>query len=65
MDLKLLNYSEAAEVLRCSPLTLRKYVMDRRVPFVKPFGPNGRVFFLVDELENFILRGRQSEETLR
>ena len=52
--MELLDYKETAALLRCSPGTLRKYVMNRVVPHVKPFGPNGRVFFLKDEIEKFI-----------
>jgi len=53
--MKLLDYNEAAEVLRCSPLTLRKKVMLKEIPHIKPFGHNGRTFFLAEDLEKFIL----------
>ncbi len=54
----LLNYQEAAELLRRSPLTLRKDVMERRIPHVKLFGPKGRVLFERDALERLIEQSR-------
>ncbi len=60
--MKLLDYKEAAEVLRCSPLTLRKKVMLRKIPHLKPFGKNSRTFFLQEDLEKFILERRRDIE---
>jgi hypothetical protein len=57
--MELLDYKEAAEILRCSPLTLRKRVMLHQVPHLKPFGPKGRVFFLRSDLEDFLLNSRK------
>jgi len=55
----LLNYLEAAELLRVSPYTLRRYVMEKRIPHIKPFGPHGRVFFLREDLEKFVMAHRR------
>ena len=60
--MKLLNYREAAEQLRVSPYTLRRYVMERKIPHLKPFGPHGRVFFLPEDLEKFVAAGRREAE---
>ncbi len=62
--MKLLDYSEAAEYLRCSPATLRKKVMVRAVPFVKPFGKNGRVFFIAEDLEKLVLTSGNRQDML-
>ncbi len=50
----LLTYTEAAQILRLSPATLRKKVMERSVPFIKLFGRKGRVLFERAALERFI-----------
>ncbi len=63
--MKLLNYEEAADFLHCSPNTLRKKVMLNVVPFVKPFGKNGRVFFLPEDLEHFVLESGNRQQLLR
>ena len=47
----LLTYPEAAEVLRISPLTLRKKVSQGMVP-------HGRVLFLRSDLERMIQSSR-------
>jgi hypothetical protein len=59
---EMLNYDEAAAFLRCSPSHLRKLVMLRQVPHLKPFGPNGRVFFLKADLEEFLQVSRRPVE---
>ena len=56
--MELLNYSEAAGVLKIAVLTLRKKVMRREVPFLKPFGPKGRVLFEREALEAFLAASR-------
>lgn len=56
--MKLLNYFEAAEFLRVSPLTLRKKVSQGTIPHLKPFGPHSRVFFDAEELEQLLESSR-------
>lgn len=56
--MKLLTYEEAAELLRISPVTLRKKVMRGEIAHYKPFGPRSRVFFTEDDLENLLLASR-------
>jgi len=51
---KLLRYNEAAQMLRVSPLTLRKKVSEGTIPHLKPFGPHSRVYFDAEELERFL-----------
>ncbi len=50
----LLDYKEAAQILRIAPATLRKKVMFGVVPVVKLYGKNGKVLFLRQDLEKFI-----------
>lgn len=52
--MKLLDYQEAAKMLRCEPGSLRKKVMLGLVPCIKLFGKKGRTFFLAEDLEKFI-----------
>ena len=54
MNENLLTYDEAAKVLRISPATLRKKVMERSVPFIKLFGRKGRVLFSPEDLGAFL-----------
>ena len=49
-----LRYPGAALLLGVSESHLRKLVMARAVPHVKPFGARGRVLFDRLELERFI-----------
>lgn len=46
-----LRYREAAEILRISELTLRKWVAERRVPFCKI---GGRVIFEPERLMEWV-----------
>jgi hypothetical protein len=48
------GYREASEFFGVSPLTLRKKVSNRQVPFLKPFGPKGKVLFRPDRLRDFV-----------
>ena len=57
-DLELLDYTEASELLRIKPSTLRKKVMERVVPCVKPFGRKGRTLFVKSDLLDFIEKHR-------
>ena len=57
--MKLLSYGEAAAILRCSPVSLRRRVMLGQLPHLKPYGPRGRVFFLQEDLEAFLLASRK------
>jgi excisionase family DNA binding protein len=52
-----LRYPEAAALLGISPLTLRGKVSRHQVPFLKPFGPKGRVLFDPDRLRAFVQAG--------
>ena len=54
----MLRYREAAEFLGISPLTLRRKVSERRLPFIKPFGPNGPVLFDPSDLHEFLRKNR-------
>lgn len=56
--MELLDYNEAAKILKIAPTTLRKKTMRREVPFLKPFGPNGRVLFEREALEEFLRASR-------
>ncbi len=60
MDAKdtLLTYPEAALLLRISPLTLRKKVMRREVPVLKPFGRKGKCLFSEQDLRAMLERSR-------
>ena len=58
----LLNYKEAALLLRCAESTLRKKVMHGSVPYVKPLGRRGRVFFIRDDLERLIRQSGNRQE---
>ena len=51
---RMLRYNDAAEFLGLSPLTLRKKVCQRAIPFIKPFGPNGPVLFDPKELNEWL-----------
>jgi hypothetical protein len=55
----MMRYPAAARFLGISPLTLRRYVMDRKVPFYKPFG-NGKtpVLFDPEDLGAFVRKAR-------
>lgn len=44
------RYPDAARFLGIAPATLRRKVMDREVPFYRPFGLKGRVLFDPDDL---------------
>ncbi len=59
--MQLLNYREAAKILRCEPGSLRKKVMLGLVPHVKLFGKKGRTFFLSEDLEKFVLSKRHGD----
>ncbi len=52
----LLTYPEAALFLRISPLTLRKKVMAKKVPHLKPYGARGKVLFRESDLRSFLER---------
>ncbi len=56
--MKLLTYPEAAQMLGIAPVTLRKLVMGKRIPYLKPFGKHSKVFFLPEDIEQFLLAGR-------
>lgn len=61
-DLKIANmwrYPEAAEFLGISPLTLRRYVMLKKIPYLKPFG-KGKTPVLFDPaaLSEFVKASR-------
>jgi len=55
---KLWNYREAADYLNVSPGTLRRWVMLRRIPYLKPFGANSRVLFDPDDIKRFVYASR-------
>jgi excisionase family DNA binding protein len=54
----LLGYNEAAPLLGIASQTLRRLVMKKGVPHLKPFGTRGRTFFLRDDLESWLLSSR-------
>jgi len=58
MDKSFLRYREAAALLGISELTLRRKVMLRQVPVLKPFGPRGRVLFAETDLLAMLERSR-------
>ena len=60
--LELLDYHEAAQILKIATGTLRKKVMLGQVPVVKLYGKNGKVLFLKQDLEQFILSHRRGIE---
>lgn len=53
-----LTYVEAAALLHISPLTLRKKVMKREVPVLKPFGKRGKCLFSEADLRAMLERSR-------
>jgi hypothetical protein len=61
-DLKTLSsmwrYPEAASFLGVSPATLRRKVMLRKVPFMRPFGFKGRILFDPEDLVAFVKASR-------
>jgi len=57
-DDRFLNYIEAAQLLRMSPLTLRKKVSQKKVPVIKAFGRKGRVLFSENDLRAFLEASR-------
>lgn len=52
------RYPDAARYLGISPATLRRKVMERAVPFYRPFGLKGRVLFDPDDLVAFVRQHR-------
>lgn len=55
---ELWRYPQAAAFLGIAPATLRRKVMERAVPFYRPFGNKGRVLFDPEDLRAFVLRSR-------
>jgi len=55
MERKLLTVTETAEALRLKPQTLRVWVMNRRVPYVKL---GSRVLFELEEVEKLVNESR-------
>ena len=53
-----MGYAGASTYTGIPQSTLRKYVSQRRVPFLKPFGRKGRVVFLKSDLDSFLLASR-------
>ncbi len=49
-----LNAEEAASLLRISKLTLYEYARRGLIPHYRPFGKNGRLFFIEEELVRLI-----------
>ncbi len=58
----LLTVNEAADLLRISPHTLRCWVMERKIVFVRV---GGRVLFRREDLERLIEHGVQPAHTQR
>jgi excisionase family DNA binding protein len=52
------GYREAAEFLHITPGTLRRRVMERSLPFYRPFGKGSRVLFDPDDLAIFVQASR-------
>jgi excisionase family DNA binding protein len=58
---KLLNIRESAEVLRLSPNTLRAWIFQKRVPFVRM---DRRILFREKDLEEMIKKGFQNAKAI-
>lgn len=56
-----LSLKEAAEYMYLAKATLYKMTMKKTIPFYKPNGR--RVYFLIEDLDNFIMRNRIKSET--
>ena len=52
------DYREAAEYLHVAPSTLRRKVMERSIPVLKPFGRKGRVLFSQADLRELVEKSR-------
>ena len=57
MEKTIISSAEAAELTGYKKSYLYKLVHQKKIPHYKPMG--GRVFFKREELESFLLRGRQ------
>jgi excisionase family DNA binding protein len=53
-----MGYAGASKYTGIPESSLRKYVCQRRIPFLKPFGRKGRVVFLKSDLDAFLLASR-------
>lgn len=58
--MELLKYPEAAKKLHLSPVTLRRYVMEKKIPHIKI---SNRVFFDPRELEEYLENCRVPAES--
>jgi excisionase family DNA binding protein len=52
-----LTIEEAAEVMRCSTITLRRAIKAKRLTCVKPNGKMSRTIIQLSDLEAYIRRG--------
>ena len=57
---KALSVKEAVQFTGLSQNYIYKLISQKKIPFYKPMG--GRVFFRLNELENFIFRNRQGAD---
>ena len=55
---KAFNVLEAAEYTGYTVNYIRKLVHQGKIPFFKPMGRKGRVFFKPSELQDFLFRNR-------
>jgi excisionase family DNA binding protein len=50
---------EAAEIARCSPVTIRRAIAAKRLTAVKPNGRMGRTLIRPNDLDRYMQRGTQ------
>jgi excisionase family DNA binding protein len=53
-----LTVSEAADIARCSAVTIHRAVAARRLAVVKPSGKHGRSLIRTSDLESWLARSR-------
>jgi len=57
---KIFSVKEAAEYTGLSQFYVYKLIHQKKIPHYKP--NNGRVFFKIEDLENYIFRNRQAAD---
>lgn len=60
MTKQVLSLSEAATYCNYKKSYLYQLTSKRKIPFYKP--RNGKIFFKIDELDEWLLRGRSASE---
>jgi len=59
---KFLTSKEASDYLSVSISCIQRYCHFKVIPYYRPQGSRGRIYFLKEDLDNFILGGRISSK---